>query len=189
MCLCHGHCTYSITTGVGLECRSVPMSMMMDNITRIRYWSDPQCSKAAEFKRSRKLAMLIADSVVCVYLGFRFCTEDVSASMDDSNSSRQWLCPVGGSVWLSTCVCLLWVGVLQELQTSREKLEDLWSARKLKLDLALQLRVFEQDALEVCTAYSCHFRTLSVLNGHSDGSLKLTACWRWYISIRCWWVI
>ena len=40
-------------------------------------------------------------------------------------------------------------GVLQELQSSREKLEDLWSARKLKLDLALQLRVFEQDALEV----------------------------------------
>jgi len=45
---------------------------------------------------------------------------------------------------------LLCEGVLQELQSSREKLEDLWSARKLKLDLALQLRVFEQDALEVC---------------------------------------
>jgi len=47
-------------------------------------------------------------------------------------------------------MCGLCEGVLQELQSSREKLEDLWSARKLKLDLALQLRVFEQDALEVC---------------------------------------
>jgi len=46
-------------------------------------------------------------------------------------------------------------GVLQELQSSREKLEDLWSARKLKLDLALQLRVFEQEAREVFV--TCHF--------------------------------
>jgi len=51
---------------------------------------------------------------------------------------------------VSTCLLVLCEGVLQELQSSREKLEDLWSARKLKLDLALQLRVFEQDALEVC---------------------------------------
>jgi len=58
------------------------------------------------------------------------------------------------------CVC---EGVLQELQSSREKLEDLWSARKLKLDLALQLRVFEQDALEVCSTLFLSFYQFYIL--------------------------
>ena len=42
-------------------------------------------------------------------------------------------------------------GVLQTLQAGREELEDLWSLRKLKLDLCLQLRLFEREALEVIT--------------------------------------
>ncbi len=40
-------------------------------------------------------------------------------------------------------------GVLQQLQDGRGQLEDLWSLRKLKLDLCLQLRLFEREALEV----------------------------------------
>lgn len=43
-------------------------------------------------------------------------------------------------------------GVLRQLNESRSKLEDLWAARKLKLDLCLQLRLFERDALEVSIA-------------------------------------
>ena len=43
----------------------------------------------------------------------------------------------------------LLVGVLQQLQEGREQLEDLWSVRKMKLDLCLQLRMFEREALEV----------------------------------------
>ena len=39
--------------------------------------------------------------------------------------------------------------VLQQLQDGREQLEDLWATRKLKLDLCLQLRMFEREALEV----------------------------------------
>lgn len=42
---------------------------------------------------------------------------------------------------------------LENLSRTREELEDLWSNRKLKLDLCLQLRLFERDALEV----SSHF--------------------------------
>ncbi|KAH3753807.1 hypothetical protein DPMN_188457, partial [Dreissena polymorpha] len=38
---------------------------------------------------------------------------------------------------------------LRQLNDSRSKLEDLWAARKLKLELCLQLRMFERDALEV----------------------------------------
>lgn len=40
-------------------------------------------------------------------------------------------------------------GLLESLSRSREDLEELWSNRKLKLDLCLQLRLFERDALEV----------------------------------------
>lgn len=38
---------------------------------------------------------------------------------------------------------------LDRLNKQREELEELWAARKLKLDLCLQLRLFERDALEV----------------------------------------
>ena len=47
----------------------------------------------------------------------------------------------------SVYVCI--VGVLQQLQEGREQLEDLWSVRKMKLDMCLQLRMFEREALEV----------------------------------------
>ncbi|KAL5006006.1 hypothetical protein ScPMuIL_017164 [Solemya velum] len=40
-------------------------------------------------------------------------------------------------------------GVLHQLNESRTQLEELWAARKMKLDLCLQLRLFERDALEV----------------------------------------
>ena len=39
--------------------------------------------------------------------------------------------------------------MLQQLQEGREQLEDLWSVRKMKLDMCLQLRMFEREALEV----------------------------------------
>lgn len=41
------------------------------------------------------------------------------------------------------------VGVLRQLNDSRTQLEELWANRKMKLDLCLQLRLFERDALEV----------------------------------------
>ncbi|XP_013406610.1 kalirin isoform X8 [Lingula anatina] len=40
-------------------------------------------------------------------------------------------------------------GVIKQLDDSRKQLENLWNARKLKLDLCLQLRLFEREALEV----------------------------------------
>lgn len=40
-------------------------------------------------------------------------------------------------------------GMLQQLQTHVVQLEELWSERRLKLDLTLQLRLFERDAMEV----------------------------------------
>ena len=46
-------------------------------------------------------------------------------------------------------VMLLFSGVLTQLQEGRTQLEELWNARRLKLDLCLQLRLFEREALEV----------------------------------------
>lgn len=47
------------------------------------------------------------------------------------------------------------VGVLRQLNDSRTQLEELWANRKMKLDLCLQLRLFERDALEVNCVYCC----------------------------------
>lgn len=38
---------------------------------------------------------------------------------------------------------------LDRINKQREELEELWAARKLKLDLCLRLRLFEREALEV----------------------------------------
>jgi len=38
---------------------------------------------------------------------------------------------------------------LRTLERQRNELEDLLESRKMKLDLSLQLRMFERDALEV----------------------------------------
>lgn len=38
---------------------------------------------------------------------------------------------------------------LDRLAKQRNDLEELWAARKLRLDLSLRLRLFERDALEV----------------------------------------
>ena len=40
---------------------------------------------------------------------------------------------------------------LDRLGTQRDELGDLWNTRKLRLDLCLQLRLFERDAVEVRT--------------------------------------
>ena len=39
--------------------------------------------------------------------------------------------------------------VLRQLETGGAALRELWDMRKLKLDLCLQLRMFEREALEV----------------------------------------
>lgn len=54
-------------------------------------------------------------------------------------------------------------GLLESLSRSREELEELWSNRKLKLDLCLQLRLFERDALEVCFSLVCSFLSLNLI--------------------------
>ena len=38
---------------------------------------------------------------------------------------------------------------MRTLEKQRLELEEIWETRKLKLDLCLQLRLFERDALEV----------------------------------------
>jgi hypothetical protein len=38
---------------------------------------------------------------------------------------------------------------LDRLSAQRDELGELWSTRKMRLDLCLQLRLFERDALEV----------------------------------------
>ena len=40
-------------------------------------------------------------------------------------------------------------GLLNNLEDGRSKLDNLWAGRRMKLELCLQLRQFERDALEV----------------------------------------
>ena len=40
-------------------------------------------------------------------------------------------------------------GILNNLEDGRSKLDNLWAGRRMKLELCLQLRQFERDALEV----------------------------------------
>ncbi|XP_064646133.1 triple functional domain protein-like isoform X3 [Lineus longissimus] len=40
-------------------------------------------------------------------------------------------------------------GVIQKLNETRNELEELWAERKMKLDLCLQLRIFEREALDI----------------------------------------
>ena len=42
---------------------------------------------------------------------------------------------------------------LDRLTGQRDELGDLWTTRKSRLDLSLQLRIFERDALELTTQY------------------------------------
>ena len=42
---------------------------------------------------------------------------------------------------------------LEKLSSDREELGELWSTRKLRLDLCLQLRLFERDALELSSQF------------------------------------
>ncbi|ESO86296.1 hypothetical protein LOTGIDRAFT_220800 [Lottia gigantea] len=61
-------------------------------------------------------------------------------------------------------------GVLNQLNESRNQLEDLWAARKMKLDLCLQLRVFERDALEVSSQLELWSEELQHQELVTDGS-------------------
>ena len=52
---------------------------------------------------------------------------------------------------------------LDRLATQRDDLGDLWAARKMRLDLCLQLRLFERDALEVTPLFAiCAVGNLNV---------------------------
>ena len=53
----------------------------------------------------------------------------------------------------STGSCTSVQTTLEKLSTEREELGELWSTRKLRLDLCLQLRLFERDALELSSQF------------------------------------
>ncbi|XP_012941789.1 triple functional domain protein isoform X2 [Aplysia californica] len=61
-------------------------------------------------------------------------------------------------------------GVLSQLNDSRSQLEDLWAARKMKLDLCLQLQVFERDAMEVSSQLELLSEELQHMEMVTDGS-------------------
>ena len=53
----------------------------------------------------------------------------------------------------STGSCTSVQTTLEKLGTEREELGELWNTRKLRLDLCLQLRLFERDALELSSQF------------------------------------
>jgi hypothetical protein len=48
---------------------------------------------------------------------------------------------------------------LGKLTSEREDLGELWTTRKLRLDLCLQLRLFERDALELSAQFEVSLST------------------------------
>ena len=52
---------------------------------------------------------------------------------------------------------------LEKLSSQRDELGDLWATRKLRLDLCLQLRLFERDALEVQNLENAQYHNAKVL--------------------------
>ncbi|XP_070187687.1 triple functional domain protein-like isoform X2 [Littorina saxatilis] len=61
-------------------------------------------------------------------------------------------------------------GVLTQLNESRSQLEELWAARKMKLDLCLQLRIFERDAMEVSSQLELWAEELQHMEMVNDGA-------------------
>ena len=57
---------------------------------------------------------------------------------------------------------------LEKLSTDREELGELWSTRKMRLDLCLQLRLFERDALELSAQYEMWETQLQSQNGMAN---------------------
>lgn len=51
---------------------------------------------------------------------------------------------------------------LDRLRQRRAELDELWAARKLRLDLCLRLRIFERDALEVITKHAFKKKNLLI---------------------------
>ena len=59
---------------------------------------------------------------------------------------------------------------LDRLSSQRDELGELWATRKLRLDLCLQLRLFERDALELSSQFELWSEQLQ--NGEIPRSLK-----------------
>ena len=57
---------------------------------------------------------------------------------------------------------------LERLAAQRDDLADLWTTRKMRLDLCLQLRVFERDALELSAQYEMWETQLQSQNGMAN---------------------
>ena len=70
------------------------------------------------------------------------CSDDGTGQDDETGSNS------GGSKAVANSMSCV-EGMLQQLQSHVAQLEELWSERRLKLDLTLQLRLFERDAMEV----------------------------------------
>lgn len=81
------------------------------------------------------------------YLVIRFCRPSISIWTPKGTLELQDL-SFKNTVIENWCI-IKSVGVLRQLNDSRTQLEELWANRKMKLDLCLQLRLFERDALEV----------------------------------------
>lgn len=75
------------------------------------------------------------------------CSDDgvVPAGQDDCETGSN---SGGGSKAVANSTSCV-EGMLQQLQSHVAQLEELWLERRLKLDLTLQLRLFERDAMEV----------------------------------------
>nr|KAG5714838.1 hypothetical protein BaRGS_000326 [Batillaria attramentaria] len=73
---------------------------------------------------------------------------------------------------LVVCIVIIlhFLGVLTQLNESRSQLEELWAARKMKLDLCLQLRVFERDAMEVSSQLELWAEELQHMEMVTDGA-------------------
>ena len=61
---------------------------------------------------------------------------------------------------------------LSKLGVEREELGELWTTRKLRLDLCLQLRLFERDALELSAQFEVRVIEMGQIIGMTGNFLS-----------------
>ena len=81
--------------------------------------------------------------------GDRESTEGADDAMETGSNSGSGSGGGGGGSKAAANSVSCVEGMLQQLQSHVGHLEELWAERRLKLDLTLQLRLFERDAMEV----------------------------------------
>ncbi|XP_076313108.1 LOW QUALITY PROTEIN: triple functional domain protein-like [Tachypleus tridentatus] len=111
------------------------------------------CEGIREELQSEKVAETVegAEELLQKFVQQRTSTDEATVrTISEGEALLKELRNIGMTAETDTSGSFTAIGnTLETLNRNREELEELWSSRKLRLELCLQLRLFERDALEV----------------------------------------